>query len=423
MNQSDSQSHGELITTIRRMLHESEQQSNRMMTMTNLSIEMSRAVDYEDMLLIVQREAKWLLEFEHCSVVFMNMYGIWESRILIERQHLDLVVKVNTPAIQQVIKTSKSKILDETENDFLPQYSHKVIIPLSSESQVIGTIQFARNKAFEDEDLRIGLFLAYQMASSMDKSIRMQILLMTQQQLADYAKELSVQNEEIETYNHTIAHDLKSPLSMILLKVGLIRMAEPEPAIMKHIEDIGDRVRHMEEMIDQLLVLTQLRKDTDTMHIINSNNVVSRCIKRFPEFETGKVKIDVQPEMPSIIAHAQWVEEIFANLISNAIKYMGDQPAPYVKISAKIEDSTAIFSVSDNGVGIREEDYDKLFKKFTRLRDVDVDGLGLGLSIVHRIVENLGGKLGVDSKVGEGTRFWFTIPVLTKERPSEDPMP
>lgn len=419
-NHLQSQSYEELISTIRHMLQESERQSNRMMTMTNISAEMTRAIDFDSILAIVRRDAKWLIDFEHCSVTYSNVYGVWESSVLIDRKHTDIEVDISAPTLRQVINTSASCILDQPTPDFLPMYSHKLVIPLATDSQVIGTIQFARSSPFEDEDLRIGLFLAYQMASSIDKMTRLQILLMTQQQLADYAKELSVQNEEIETYNHTIAHDLKSPLSMILLKVGLIKMSEKNLDLqtVRHLGDISDRVRHMEEMIDQLLVLSQLRHDTQTMSSVDSNQVVERCLKRFPEIETGKVMIEVQSDMPSVVAHAQWLEEIFANLISNAIKYMGDQQSPLITISAKVEQKHFLFSVIDNGVGIRLDDQDQLFKKFSRLYEVQADGLGLGLSIVQRIVDSMGGDLGLESEYGKGTRFWFTVPMLS----SEDPM-
>lgn len=422
MNQLENHSYDELISTIRQMLSESERQSNRMMTITNVGIEMSRARDFEEVLNIVKREAKWLIQFDHCSILFMNIYGAWESKVLVDTQGCHTDLPVTSQFIQTAINLSKRKILND-QSDFLSNYDHKLVIPLHSDSQVIGTVHFAGDNAYTDDDLRIGLFLGYQLASAMDKIIRMQILLMTQQQLADYAKELSVQNEEIETYNYTIAHDLKSPLSMILLKVGLIKMSNMTLGsdTTQHLEDITERIKHMEDMIDQLLILSQLRNDTETMQIVNSNQVLERCLKRFLEIEMGQVGISVQENMPSIVAHAQWIEEIFANLIGNAIKYMGDDnTAPRVRIFAKTNSNEAIFHVVDNGIGIRQEHQTKLFKKFERLKDVQAEGLGLGLSIVQRIVEHLGGNLGVESEWGQGTTFWFSIPILFTEHFQDD---
>ena len=170
------------------------------------------------------------------------------------------------------------------------------------------------------------------------------------------------------------------------------------PRSYQHLDEIVERVNHMEEMIDQLLILSQLRDDTETMQIIDVNDVITRSLVRFPEIEMGNVIIQIQPDMPNVFGHSQWLEEVFANLISNSIKYMGHN------------------NVADNGIGIREQDQERLFKKFTRLKEVQAEGLGLGLSIVHRIIEHFDGTLGVKSEWGNGTTFWFTIPRITTTR-------
>ena len=117
-------------------------------------------------------------------------------------------------------------------------------------------------------------------------------------------------------------------------------------------------------------------------------------------------------DMPSALGFSQWLEEIFANLISNAIKYMGtNNPRPRISIIALLDDDGYVrYEVRDTGVGIADKDKEHLFEMFTRLHTVSVEGLGLGLSIVHRIIGKLNGKVGVESQLGEGSCFWFALP-------------
>jgi signal transduction histidine kinase len=116
--------------------------------------------------------------------------------------------------------------------------------------------------------------------------------------------------------------------------------------------------------------------------------------------------------MPPAYGQAQWVEEVFANLVSNAIKYIGaNNTQPVVMIDGRPVGRYVRFEVRDNGIGIRAEHQEKLFKMFARAgAPAGVDGLGLGLSIAHRIVRRLRGDIGVDSAYGEGSCFWFTLP-------------
>jgi len=418
-NEFENRSYDDLIQTIKKILQESEDLSKRMMTIVNIGIDMSRALDLDEILDVVVKNARWVIDFEYCGVLMTNAYGQWESRTLIDKHKNHYNIQASENIFHDVITSNIAKILNNSQTTFLPEYPNKLIIPLSPKNEAIGTLHFASSVPFEHEDLQVARFLGFQLASAIDKSNQMQVLITVQQQLADYARELSTQNEEIDTYNHTIAHDLKSPLSVIPLKVGLVKMLEKNlnPRTYQHLDDIVGRVNHMEEMIDQLLILSKLRDNTETMQIIDVNEVITRCINRFPEIELGKVSIQVQPNMPNIFGHSQWLEEVFANLISNAIKYMGhDNDHPRIRISATIENQDVIFSVVDNGIGIRQQDQEHLFKKFTRLQEVQAEGLGLGLSIVHRIIEHFEGTLGVKSDWGKGTTFWFTIPRLTTTR-------
>jgi signal transduction histidine kinase len=125
----------------------------------------------------------------------------------------------------------------------------------------------------------------------------------------------------------------------------------------------------------------------------------------------------VKPEKwPAAMGYAPWVEEVWANYISNAVKYGGDPPI--VRIGATVDPLDKVrFWVQDNGEGIAPEESAKLFSKFSRLTGVEkIEGHGLGLSIVKRIVERLGGEVGVQSEIGEGSTFYFTLPPAEEDK-------
>jgi signal transduction histidine kinase len=176
-------------------------------------------------------------------------------------------------------------------------------------------------------------------------------------------------------------------------------------------------------MIDQLLMLARLNHADDKRVKVNVVDSVQSALGRFSaQIELNAIKIQVELPIPCAYGQAQWIEEIFANLISNAIKYMGvENPKPSITIRGIVcENNTARYEVRDTGIGIRQEDQGRLFEMFTRVHNtVGIEGLGLGLSIVRRIVRKLRGDIGLESVFGEGTTFWFTLPMADAH---EDPL-
>ncbi len=147
--------------------------------------------------------------------------------------------------------------------------------------------------------------------------------------------------------------------------------------------------------------------------------VVNEAINHYkPRIEKRKVQVKLPKIWPSVIGNAQWIEEVWVNYISNAIKYGGTPPS--IEIGYNINDEsnltngTTRFWIRDNGYGISTENQKLIFKSFERLNQTKIKGHGLGLSIVKRIIEKLGGTVGVESKVGEGSLFYFTLPTIQK---------
>ncbi len=230
-----------------------------------------------------------------------------------------------------------------------------------------------------------------------------------------YASELEERNRELDAFSHTVAHDLKSPISVILASIDVARIIEADsitPKVNETLTQIETSANKMTQMIDELLKLAKIRDIQEAVTTVDVSSVAQATVERLKlDIHTRGIEVAVSAEMPSALGHALWIEEIFANLIGNAIKYIGkDNPSPLITICGSRQEQFNRYEVQDNGVGIKPEDRDKLFEKFTRFHQGEASGIGLGLSIVLRMVKRLGGTVGVDSEPGKGSTFWFTLP-------------
>lgn len=241
--------------------------------------------------------------------------------------------------------------------------------------------------------------------------------------------QLQTQNEELDAFADTVAHDLKIPLSSV------IGFAETLEEI--HAELSGEELRHylhlvarggrkMSNIINELLLLARVRKTEVELRPLNMASIVTEATQRLSEMiEESQAEITMPETWPVALGHAPWIEEVWVNYISNALKYGGQPPrvelgfgayaAPSESSQSQSDSGIAApggkicFWVRDNGPGLTPEAQEQLFTPFTRLERGRAEGHGLGLSIVHRIVDKLGGQVGVESKVGQGSVFTFTL--------------
>lgn len=424
----EQQNRDQLLSTARSLLAETEALSTRIAALNEISVAINRTLDLDKILLVVGKQAKWLMDFEHCSVCLNQIDGAWSMVTLFgPATDCDLTKIHELQGIGRVLKTGQPHLeRDGSTSAFLTGYASQIIIPLMSESITMGTIHFAARRAnlYTQDDLRIGYMLALQISNAIRNATLIGELRKTQDELRSHAKELEARNQELDAYNHTIAHDLKTPLTGIVVNADLMRMrseGQLSIGLQEHLAAIHASGLRMASMIDQLLWLAKLRDAASAAVEVDVAAVVNHALVRLQHLiDERKITVTVAADMPRALGHAQWVEEIFANLISNAIKYMGDKnPSPCVTISATLQDGMVRYNVRDNGVGIAPANQAKLFEMFTRLHTVKAEGLGLGLSIVERIVSKLRGKVGVESKLGKGSTFWFTLPAVEKKSPSE----
>ena len=219
---------------------------------------------------------------------------------------------------------------------------------------------------------------------------------------------------ELDAFARTVAHDLKSPLA-VLVPSGLTLRDEAESMSPAEIAEfaamIAETSLKMNAIVDALLLLAQLERVQEVnVGPVNLAPVVTQALKRLDiEIREAHAQVILPGEWPLVTGYGPWLEEVFANYVSNAIKYGGEPPL--ITLGADCQANGAVRCwVRDNGRGLSAEQQGQLFAEFTRLHGARASGHGLGLAIVRRIIERLGGQVGVLSADGEGSEFYFILP-------------
>jgi PAS domain S-box-containing protein len=244
-----------------------------------------------------------------------------------------------------------------------------------------------------------------------------------EQALRRYNAELQTHNEELDAFAHTVAHDLKNPLGSLMGFADTLAAYhetmpdEEQSACMKAILRNGQR---MSNIIDELLLLASVRKEDVTLVPLDMSELVAEARHRVDYIvkdRSIRFIVPLASAWPPAVGHAPWVEEVWVNYLSNAIKYGAPPPETHqslhIELGAEVLPNGMVrFWVRDNGRGLTPDEQARLFAPFTQLQQVRAKGHGLGLSIVRRIVEKLGGQVAVESEgvPGKGSLFSFTLP-------------
>lgn len=224
--------------------------------------------------------------------------------------------------------------------------------------------------------------------------------------------ELGAKNAELERFTYTVSHDLKSPLITIGGFTGFLEqdaVAGDLERVRVDIAHINTAVNRMQQLLDELLKLSRIGRHINPPEEASFEAIACEAV----ELVRGRsaahsVTIEIMPGMPTVRGDRARLVEVVQNLVDNACKYMGDQPYPQVEIGVRQVDGETIFYVHDNGMGIDPRFHDKVFGLFEKL-DPTSEGTGIGLALVRRIIETHGGRIWIESAVGAGSTFCFTL--------------
>jgi len=235
-------------------------------------------------------------------------------------------------------------------------------------------------------------------------------------------RELARSNREFERFAYVISHDLRDPLNAIALNLQAVLKAsagELEPEDRRRLEMGNNAVWRLEEMIGCLLSYASAGGGaSDALELVDTEEIVEEVIANL-QARIGESGASVtRDELPRVIARRSQFTRLLQNLVSNAIKYRGDEPAQ-VRIEAHKGDDEWIFSVADNGRGMDEQQQERAFDLFWRpVERGDIAGTGIGLAVCQRVVELHGGRIRLESEPGRGTTVFFTLPADPEPLPS-----
>ncbi len=236
-----------------------------------------------------------------------------------------------------------------------------------------------------------------------------------EQRVIERTSQLESANKELEAFSYSVSHDLRAPLRHIcgfvdlLIKNNTIQLNESG---IRYLNIISESSNEMGNLIDALLTFSRLGRSELQGTKINTKTIVNHVLKSFTsELEGRNVEIKIA-ELPDSWGDENLLNQVWINLISNALKYSRNLDKAIIEIGGKMKGEKAIFYVKDNGVGFDMKYADKLFGVFQRLHKAkDFEGIGIGLANVNRIVMRHGGNCWAESEIGKGATFFFSIPI------------
>ncbi len=308
---------------------------------------------------------------------------------------LEEKVKERTEELDKANESLKADIVER-----------KVLIEKLSEANV--TLE-ERGKALEEVS-GATLNIAYDLDAALIETAK------AKDGLDVMTRKLERSNKDLQDFVYIVSHDLKAPVRKVtafgdLLKESLEgRLDEDEQ---ENFEFMIEGATRMQQLIDDLLLYSRVTTKVKPMTRVDLNEVIEdfRNVELATQLEDTGGVIEVPESLPAVHADASQMHQLLQNLIGNGLKYHREGVPPVITVRGKRVGNMDRIEVQDNGIGILEEHYEKIFKMFQRLHPGDeYEGTGVGLAVCKRIVERHGGEIGVKSTPGEGSVFWFTLP-------------
>ena len=398
-----------------------------------IGLQLAENRSLDPLLDVAMNEALTLFNAEVGYLILLDKDGSLDFRVKRARDGRSLDQperEISQTILQQVIQSQEDLVVASALDSSDFQHAHSVVslklrsvlcVPMITRGHTIGALYLENRSGsniFTRADLLSVKLFASQAAIAIENA---QLNDALEERVNARTAELQHIVNELNAFSSTVAHDLKIPLTVIsgyaavLLKSSSMWSEQQQ----NHLKLIRNKAQSMAETIDALLMLSRVR-ELDEVHMkpLNMANIIKAVlITLSPNIEEVKATVNLPQTWPVAVGFAPWVQEIWLNYLNNALKY-GGQP-PHLELGAESLDNGFIrFWVRDNGPGLQTAELQQLFVPFTRLRNVDVEGYGLGLSIVQRIVTKLGGEVAAVSEPGQGSVFSFTLPAAATTFPA-----
>lgn len=342
-----------------------------------------------------------------------------EYQCVIDENHPILQSPMNRRAVLTVDDMRKMLEMGSLSREQFEILSHahiQMIIPLKTRDGLVGVLVLGpklSQQVYTSDDEIVLATLANHVAVAVDNARLYDAL---QHQLTEWEKlivQLKSTNSELESFTYTVSHDLKAPLITIngflkfLEKDALAGNAERVKA---DISRVVEATSKMQRLLNELLDLSRIGRMMNSPVSVSFNSIVYEAVDLVSGRLTERgVTLVVEENMPIIKGDHTRLVQVVQNLIDNAVKFMGGQIKPIIEVGYEnAELGIPIFFVRDNGMGIPLEYHERIFGIFNKLNP-DVEGTGIGLSLVKKIIEAHGGRIWVESEAGKGSTFYFTL--------------
>lgn len=247
-----------------------------------------------------------------------------------------------------------------------------------------------------------------------------QILEELERRVEERTAELRERNVDLDAFSHSVSHDLRAPLRSVRGFAQAL-LEDRGDALGETGRDLAERIVHaaasMDRLITDLLAHSRLGREEISLSRVPLEEVVREVLDLLgAEIEATGAQVEAVPPLPPVTGNARILTQVLMNLVGNALRFVAPGVVPRVRISAAVLDGWVRIAVADNGIGVPEEYRDRIFLPLERLHGMErYPGTGMGLAIVRRGVERMGGRCGVESELGRGSTFWVELPAAQVE--------
>jgi PAS domain S-box-containing protein len=423
---------------------------------------LSQSLDYEETLaglvrLAVPRIADWCAldmassngRIERMEVAHPDPLKLDLARQFRNRYPLD---PNSSHPVAEALRTGRSAIFPEISDALLGKLTNDpehlamlrslgmksaMIVPIKARHRILGALSFGfaeSGRSYSESELALAENLAVRAGLAVDNAL---LYRAAQQEIAERKQaEQEVQklnleleerverrtaalqesNEQLQAFSYTVAHDLRAPLRA-MQGFSQALLEDYSPAIdtlgQDYLRRVVEASQRMDSLIQDLLAYSRLSQVELAVEPVRLETAIELTLLIFAaEIRQKRATISVESAFPSVLAHPITIEQILANLLSNALKFTAPDVDPRIRIWAEQRGSAVRLWIQDNGIGIAPEHQDRIFGVFERLHGADTfPGTGIGLAIVRKGVERMGGCAGLDSQPGKGSRFWIELPI------------
>ncbi len=319
--------------------------------------------------------------------------------------------------------------------DFFLEFSKTYTLPvimMTAHSSINLVTEFMRNGGadFIEKPMDIdALVVRIERAISQHRAIQREVwgreraemsLKLSNSELKEKTKKLEQKNKELSNFAASVCHDLKAPtrhinsfISLLKEKLEVEKLDKDTQELFQYVEESATK---MNNMISEMLKFARMEETNKNIKLIDTHQLVGQIVDSMNVLKTDPPALFKIGLLPKIKGDAVLIEQVFFNLIHNAVKYSSKVHQPIIEVSANKEDDAMVFAVKDNGIGFNMEYAPRLFNLFARLHtEEEFEGTGLGLANVKRIVERHKGKVWAISAEGKGATFYFSIPDLVEQ--------